>query len=248
MFLAQLASLMGPSLAPTAPKPQAVSSPALPVDDTPTDDIHNETVPAANAAPVDNNPVEPAPVTIIVQDPDPNPALNLPTFNTLPDVPSSMFMSTVALSCTPSPLLTNAAAPADPTTPTCQTLDTSEPGPDCLLADSPLTGHASLNQPLYPAKPIIEITQRPAHASKCACIKSPSPSLTPPPLTSGVSSSNSAPIALTSSSPSSLPSLSNVKMLVVLHKALHAVTEVLDLALKGHTLSKKALGKRKLCN
>ncbi|KAI6154729.1 hypothetical protein BKA82DRAFT_23350 [Pisolithus tinctorius] len=100
----------------------------------------------------------------------------------------------------------------------------------------------ALTPPWYPAKPVVEITQRPAH------VKSPSPSPTPPPSTSGTSSSNSVPTPSTSSSPPSLPALSNAEMLVVLCEALHAATKVLDQASKGHVASEKALGKRKSCD
>ncbi|KAI6148779.1 hypothetical protein BKA82DRAFT_18586 [Pisolithus tinctorius] len=275
-LLVCLGSLMGPSLAPPAPEPQAVSSPALPVDALPIDIIQDELAPATTTTLVDHTPAEPMPATIVAQELDPSPALNLPTFNMLLDTSSSTStsMSTIAPSRTPSPLLLDTAMPVDPTMPTCQALDASKPGLDHLPANSPLTGHMSLNHPLndlvqsqawvqvlcmgstppaltppqYPAKPIIKITQRPAHASKCAHIKSPSPSLTPPPLTSGMSSSNLAPTPLASSSPPLLPSLSNAEMLVMLCKALHTATEVLDQASKGHIASKKALGKRKLHN
>ncbi|KAI6143600.1 hypothetical protein BKA82DRAFT_26206 [Pisolithus tinctorius] len=166
-----LASLMGPLLAPGVSKPQIIISPVLPDNNPPIGhDIHNETVPAANAALVDNNPTEPTPGTNVIQEPVPNPALDLPSFNTLPDVPLSTSTSTVTPSCTlspslpsslypPSPLMPtvspnqpttvqDAPMPADPTTPPHQTLDISEPGPDCLPADSPLTGHTSLDCPL----------------------------------------------------------------------------------------------------
>ncbi|KAI6140540.1 hypothetical protein BKA82DRAFT_23763 [Pisolithus tinctorius] len=298
VLLACLGSLMGPSLAPPAPEPQAVSSPVLPVNTLPVDIIQDKPAPTTTATLVDHTPTEPMPVTVVTQELDPSPALNLPTFNMLPDTPSSMSTSTstVTLSHTPSPSLLgpldppspltptispdclvsvpDAATPVDPTTPTCQALDASKPGLDHLPANSPLTGHMSLNCPLndlvqsqawvqalcmgstpptltppqYPAKPVIKITQRPACTSKHTHIKSPSPSPTPPPPTSGMSSSNSAPTPSASSSPPLLPSLSNTEMLVMLHKALHAMTEVLDQALKGHIMSKKALGKRKSCN
>ncbi|KAI6144025.1 hypothetical protein BKA82DRAFT_33694 [Pisolithus tinctorius] len=291
-------SLQGPSLAPTAPDPQAVSSPAVPVDAPPIDIVQDELAPISTTTLVDHTPAEPMPATIVTQELDSSPALDLPTFDTLPDTPSSMSTSTSTIvpSHTPSPSLPgpldppspltptispnclvsvpDTATPADPIMPTCQTPNTSESGLDHLPADSPLTGHMSLDFPLnnsaqyqawvqalctgstppaltppcYPAKPIVEITQRPAHTSKHAHVKSPSPSPTPPPSTSGASSSNSAPTPSTSSSPPSLPSLSNTEMLVVLHEALCAVTEVLDQASKGHIASKKALGKRKSHN
>ncbi|KAI6140762.1 hypothetical protein BKA82DRAFT_4363098 [Pisolithus tinctorius] len=286
-LLVHLGSLMGPSPAPTAPEPQAASSPALLVDAPPADIVQDELAPTTTAALVDHTPTEPSPATVVVQELDASPTLDLPTFNTLPDAPSSTStsMSTIAPSRTPSPSLLghldppspltptvspnhpvsapDAAVPVDPTTPTCQTLNASASGLDRLPANSPLTGHMSLDHPLvlcmgstppaltpprYPAKPVVEITQRPACALKCARVKSPSPSLTPPPSTSGTSSSNLAPTPSTSSSPPSLPSLSNTKMLVVLHEALRAATEVLDQASKGHVVSKKALGKRKLRN
>ncbi|KAI6139686.1 hypothetical protein BKA82DRAFT_24342 [Pisolithus tinctorius] len=343
VLLACLGSLMGPSLAPTAPEPQATSSPALLVNAPPTDIVQDELAPATTAALVNRTPTEPSPVTVIVQELDASPTLDLPTFDMLPDAPlsTSTSTSTVAPSHMPSPSLPghldppspltptispdhpvsapDAATPADPTMPTCQTLNASVSGLDCLPANSPLTGHVSLNRPLtvlgspvsngkstipigilsllnvlrrmvvspsthpspvtivtslepsalepwgsnvlctgstppaltpphYPAKPVVKITQRPAHALKRARVKSPSPSLTPPPLTSGTSSSNSAPTPSTSSSPPSLPSLSNAKMLVVLCKALHTATKVLDQASKGHVASKKVLGKRKSCD
>ncbi|KAI6002566.1 hypothetical protein F5J12DRAFT_893960 [Pisolithus orientalis] len=148
MLLAQLASLMG-LLPPTPiPEPQALA-------------------PAATTALVDHTPAEPTPVTIIIQELDPSPTLDLPTFNMLPDIPLST--STIMPSHTPSPLLPNpldppsplmptvspdclasvpdAATLADPTTPTHQALNAFEPGPDHLPADSPLTGHMSLNCP-----------------------------------------------------------------------------------------------------
>ncbi|KAI6139181.1 hypothetical protein BKA82DRAFT_4365167 [Pisolithus tinctorius] len=114
----------------------------------------------------------------------------------------------------------------------------------CCMGSTP----PALTPPCYPAKPVVEITQRPARASKCTHVKSPSPSLTPPPSTSGASSSNSAPPPSTSSSPPSLPSLSNAEMLVVLREALCTTTEVLDRASKGHIASEKVLGKRKSRN
>ncbi|KAI6153041.1 hypothetical protein BKA82DRAFT_28945 [Pisolithus tinctorius] len=344
MLLAHLGSLMGPSPAPTAPEPQAASSPALPVDAPPTDVVQDKPAPATTAALVDHTLAEPSSATIVVQELDASPTLDLPTFNTLPDAPlsTSTSTSTVAPSRTPSPSLPghldppspltptvspnrpvsvpDAAAPADPTMPTCQTLNISESGLDCLPADSPLTGHTSLDRlsnadrlgesglqwqvyrpdwhielvehtlkdgsfpiylpvpcdhchvarandsaqsqawvqvlcmgstppaltpPRYPAKPVVEITQRPARTSKRARVKSPSPSPTPPPSTSGASSSNSVPTPSTSSSPPSLPSLSNAEMLVVLREALRTATKVLDQASKGHVASEKALGKRK---
>ncbi|KAI6152499.1 hypothetical protein BKA82DRAFT_29552 [Pisolithus tinctorius] len=298
-LLAHLGSLMGPSLAPTAPEPQAASSPALPVDAPPAD--------------------VPTPATTVVQELDPSPTLDLPTFDTLPDALSSTSTSTstIAPSRTPSPSLPT-LPPADPTMPTRQTLDVSESGLECLPANSPLTGHVSLDRPsstvpigtssssndggfpiyppspaivvaslepsalepwgsnardsvlltslqndsaqsrawvqalctgstppLSPLLPVVEITQRPARASKRTRVKSPSPSPTPPPSTSGASSSNSAPTPSTSSSPPSLPSLSNTEMLVVLREALRTATDVLDQASKGHVASEKALGKRK---
>ncbi|KAI6140980.1 hypothetical protein BKA82DRAFT_4362503 [Pisolithus tinctorius] len=98
----------------------------------------------------------------------PAPLSTFPPSNMLPDTPSSTSTSTVvAFLGTPSPSLLghldppsplmptvspdhpvsvpDAAAPADPTTPTCQTLNVSESGLDCLPANSPLTGHASLD-------------------------------------------------------------------------------------------------------
>ncbi|KAI6154767.1 hypothetical protein BKA82DRAFT_23268 [Pisolithus tinctorius] len=335
MLLAHLGSLMGPSPAPTAPEPQAASSPALPVNTPPTDIVQDEPAPTTTTALVNHTPAEPSPATVIVQELDTSPTLDLPTFDMLPDAPSSTStsMSTITLSCTPSPSLPghsdppsplmptvspdhpasvpDAATPAAPTMPTCQTLNISESGLEHLPANSPLTGHASLDcpsnadhlgesglqwmavspstrlssatvvtslklsalepwgsnahvvvnfalctgstppaltPPHYPAKPVVEITQRPARTSKRTRVKSPSPSLTPPPSTSGASSSNLAPTPSTSTSPPLLPSLSNTKMLVVLHEALCATTEVLDQALKGHVASKKVLGKRKSCN
>ncbi|KAI6145452.1 hypothetical protein BKA82DRAFT_21320 [Pisolithus tinctorius] len=368
VLLACLGSLMGPLLAPPAPEPQVVSSPVLPVNTLPVDVVQDKLAPATTTALVNHTPAEPTPVTIVIQEPDPSPALDLPTFNTLLDTPSSTSMSTstIAPSHMPSPLLPgpldppspltptvspnhlvsvpDTAAPADPTTPTHQALNASKPGLDHLPANSPLTGHVSLDHPStilgspvsngmstvptgtlnllnvlqrmavspsthpspvtvvmllkpsalepwgsnahivvnfailvlytcnnlvqsqawvqalcmgstppvltppwYPAKPVIKITQRPARTSKRTHVKSPSPS-PPPPLTSGASSSNLAPTPLTSSSSPSLPSLSNAEMLVMLHKALHATTEVLDQASKGHVMSEKVLGKRKLHN
>ncbi|KAI6154192.1 hypothetical protein BKA82DRAFT_24244 [Pisolithus tinctorius] len=328
VLLAHLGSLMGPLLALMAPEPQAISSPALPVNTPPADIVQDELAPATTAALVDHNPAEPSPVTIIVQEPDASPTLDLPTFNMLPDTPSSMSTSTSTIvpSHTPSPLLPghldppsplmptilpnspvsapDAAMPAYPTTPTCQTLNTSESGLDRLPADSPLTGHTSLDCPsnadhlresglqwmaaspsTCPSPAIIVTSLEPSalepwgsnvhvvvnfailvlytfpslgpgalhglysshsHPSSCAHVKSPSPSLTLPPSTSGMSSSNLVPTPSTSSSPPSLPSFSNAEMLVVLHKALHAATEVLDQASKGHIASEKALGKGKL--
>ncbi|KAI6000219.1 hypothetical protein F5J12DRAFT_894980 [Pisolithus orientalis] len=285
-LLVCLGFLMGPLPAPLAPKSQAISSPALPVNTPPIDVSQDKLAPTTTTALVDHTPAEPMPVTVVIQGLDPSPALDLPTFDMLPDAPSSTSMSTVMPSHTPSPLLLgpldppspltptvlpncpasvpDAATPADPTMPTCQALDTSEPGLDRLPADSPLTGHMSLDHPSndlvqsqawvqvlctgstpptltppqYPAKPIVKITQRLTHALKHSCIKSPSPSLTPPPSTSGASSSNSVPTSSTSSSPPSLPSLSNAEMLVVLCKALCTMTEVLDQASKGHVTSK----------
>ncbi|KIO00403.1 hypothetical protein M404DRAFT_29552 [Pisolithus tinctorius Marx 270] len=362
VLLAHLGSLMGPSLAPTAPEPQAASSPALPVDAPPADVVQDEPAPATTTAPVDHTLAEPTPATTVVQELDPSPTLDLPTFDTLPDALSSTSTSTstIAPSRTPSPSLPgpldppspltptvspdrpvsvpDAATPADPTMPTRQTLDVSESGLECLPANSPLTGHVSLDRPStvsgspvsngestvpigtssssnvlrrmaaspstrpspaivvaslepsalepwgsnardsvlltslqndsaqsrawvqalctgstppaitpprYPAKPVVEITQRPARASKHTRVKSPSPSPTPPPSTSGASSSNSAPTPSTSSSPPSLPSLSNTEMLVILREALRTATDVLDQASKGHVASEKALGKRK---
>ncbi|KIO06802.1 hypothetical protein M404DRAFT_24486 [Pisolithus tinctorius Marx 270] len=345
-------SLQGPSPTPMAPEPQAASSPALLVNAPPTDVVQDELAPATATALVDHIPAEPSPATVVVQELDASPTLDLPTFDMLPDTPSSTStsMSTVAPSCMPSPSLPghldppsplmptvlpdrpvsapDTAAPADPTMPTHQTLNASMSGLDHLPADSPLTGHASLDHPLtvsgspvsngestvpigtssssnilrrmavspfihlspatvvaslelsalepwgsnnnlaqsrawvqalcmgstppaltppcYPAKPVVEITQRPARTSKRAHVKSPSPSPTPPPLTSGASSSNPAPTPSTSSSPPSLPSLSNAEMLVILCKALRAATDMLDQASKGHVASEKALGKRKL--
>ncbi|KAI6148797.1 hypothetical protein BKA82DRAFT_22518 [Pisolithus tinctorius] len=365
-LLVRLGSLMGPLPAPMAPEPQAASSPALLVDAPPADVVQDEPAPATTAALVDHTLAEPSSATVVVQELDASPTLDLPTFDTLPDTPSSTSTSTstVAPSRMPSPSLPghldppsplmptispdrpvsvpDAAAPADPTMPTRQTLNVSESGLDRLPANSPLTGHASLDRPStvsgspvsnggstvpigtssssnilqrmavspstrlspatvvtslepsalepwgsnacvvvnfvilapytcndsaqsqawvqalctgstppaltpphYPAKPVVEITQRPACASKRACVKSPSPSPTPPPSTSGTSSSNSVPTPSTSSSPPSLPSLSNAEMLVVLRKALRAATEMLDQASKGHIASEKALGKRK---
>ncbi|KAI5986269.1 hypothetical protein F5J12DRAFT_787259 [Pisolithus orientalis] len=170
-LLAQLASLMGPLPPPPVSKPQAIISPMQPVNAPPVDVIQDKLAPVATTALVDHTPMEPMPMTVIVQDLDPSPALDLPTFNMLPDIPSSMSMSmsTVALSCTPSPSLpgpldppppltpttspdhptsiSDAAMLADPTTPTHQVLNASEPGPDHLPADSPLTGHTSLDCP-----------------------------------------------------------------------------------------------------
>ncbi|KIN96991.1 hypothetical protein M404DRAFT_32720 [Pisolithus tinctorius Marx 270] len=339
-------SLQGPSPAPTAPEPQAASSPVLPVDAPPADVVQDELAPATTAALVDHTLAEPSSATVVIQELDASPTLDLPTFNMLPDTPSSTSTSTVVPSRTPSPSLLghldppsplmptvspdhpvsvpDAAAPADPTTPTCQTLNVSESGLDCLPANSPLTGHASLDHPstisgspvsnggstvpigtssssnvlrrmvvspstcLSPATivaslepsalepwgsnarvvvnfiilapytttrhspepgsrcfPVVEITRRPAHASKRTRVKSPSPSPTPPPSTSGMSSSNPVPTPSTSSSPPSLPSLSNAEMLVILREALRTATEVLDQTSKGHVASEKALGKRK---
>ncbi|KIO11751.1 hypothetical protein M404DRAFT_20375 [Pisolithus tinctorius Marx 270] len=171
VLLAHLGSLMGPSLAPMAPEPQATSSPALPVDAPPADIVQDEPAPATTAAPVDHTLAEPTPATAVVQEPDPSPTLDLPTFDTLPDALSSTSTSTstIAPSRTPSPLppgpldppspltptvspdrlvsVPDTAAPADPTTPTRQTLNVSESGLECLPADSPLTGHASLDHP-----------------------------------------------------------------------------------------------------
>ncbi|KAI6150355.1 hypothetical protein BKA82DRAFT_24712 [Pisolithus tinctorius] len=170
-LLAHLGSLMGPSLAPTAPEPQAASSPALPVDAPPTDVVQDEPAPATTTTLVDHTLAEPTPATAVVQEPDPSPTLDLPTFDTLPDALSSTSTSTstIAPSRMPSPSLLgpldppspltptispdrpvsvpDAATPADPTTPTCQTLDISESGLECLPADSPLTGHMSLDRP-----------------------------------------------------------------------------------------------------
>ncbi|KAI6139936.1 hypothetical protein BKA82DRAFT_25266 [Pisolithus tinctorius] len=375
-LLERLGSLMGPSLAPTAPEPQAAPSPVLPVNAPPADVVQDKPAPATTTALVDHTLADPSPATIIIQELDTSPTLDLPTFDTLPDAPlsTSTSTSTVAPSRMPSPSLPghldppsplmptilpdrlvsvpDAAAPADPTMPTRQTLNVSESGLDHLPADSPLTGHTSLDRPStisggpvsnggstipigtssslnilrrmvvspsirlspvtvvvslepsalepwgsnvhvvinfvipapytcmsstlffndlaqsrawvqalctgstppaltpphYPAKPVVEITQRPARASKRAHVKSPSPSPTSPPSTSGASSSNLVPTPSTSSSPPSLPSLSNAEMLVILCEALRTATEVLDQASKGHVTSEKALGKRKLRN
>ncbi|KAI6154732.1 hypothetical protein BKA82DRAFT_23344 [Pisolithus tinctorius] len=246
VLLACLGSLMGLSPPLPASQPQAVVFPVQPVNTPPVDVVQDEPAPTTTTALGGHTPAEPTPVAVVIQELNPGPALDLPTFDMLPDALASMSTSTstVTLSHTPSPSLLgpldppspltptispnclasvpDIAMPADPI-PTCQALDTSEPGLDHLPADSPLTGHMSLNHPL-----------------------SPTPSLTPPPSTSDASSSNSVPTLLTSSSPSSLPLLSNAKMLVMLHEALHATIEVLDQALKGHAASKKALGKRKL--
>ncbi|KAI6139096.1 hypothetical protein BKA82DRAFT_24584 [Pisolithus tinctorius] len=164
-------SPQGPSLAPTAPKPQAISSPALLVNAPLADIVQDEPAPMPTTALVDHTPAEPAPATIVVQEPDPSPTLDLPTFDTLPDAPlsTSTSMSTVAPSRTPSPSLPghldppspltptvspdcpasvpDTAMPAAPTMPTCQTLNISESGLERLPADSPLTGHMSLDRP-----------------------------------------------------------------------------------------------------
>ncbi|KIO07104.1 hypothetical protein M404DRAFT_24192 [Pisolithus tinctorius Marx 270] len=171
-LLVHLGSLMGPSPAPTAPEPQAASSPALLVDAPPADIVQDELAPTTTAALVDHTPTEPSPATVVVQELDASPTLDLPTFNTLPDAPSSTStsMSTIAPSRTPSPSLLghldppspltptvspnhpvsapDAAVPVDPTTPTCQTLNASASGLDRLPANSPLTGHMSLDHPL----------------------------------------------------------------------------------------------------
>ncbi|KIN95185.1 hypothetical protein M404DRAFT_34380 [Pisolithus tinctorius Marx 270] len=340
VLLVCLGLLTGPLLTPTAPEPQAASSPVLLVNAPPTDIVQDKPAPATAAALVNHIPAEPSPATIVVQELDASPTLDLPTFDMLPDTPSSTSTSTSTVA--PS----HAAAPAAPTMPTHQTLNVSESGLECLPADSLLTGHMSLialqtqtmsgspvsngestiligtlsssnvlqrmvvspstcpspativtllelsalepwgsnvcivvnfiilapytttrhspelgsrrlcmgstppalTSPCYPAKPVVEITQRPARTSKHAHVKSPSPSPTPPPSTSSASSSNLAPTPSTSSSPPSLPPLSNAEMLVVLHEALRTTTEVLDQASKGHVTSEKALGKRKSCN
>ncbi|KAI6140761.1 hypothetical protein BKA82DRAFT_24196 [Pisolithus tinctorius] len=163
-LLVHLGLVMGPSLAPMAPEPQVVSSPALPVNAPLADIVQDKLAPVTTAALVDHTPAEPTPVTVVVQEPDPSPTLNLPTFNMLPDAPLSMSTSTstIALSHTPSPSLPghldppsplmptvspdhpasvpDAATPAAPTMPTHQTLNISESGLECLPADSPLTG------------------------------------------------------------------------------------------------------------
>ncbi|KAI6139179.1 hypothetical protein BKA82DRAFT_4365161 [Pisolithus tinctorius] len=165
MLLACLGSLMGPLPAPMAPKPQAVSSPALPVDAPLADVVQDEPAPATTAALVDHTPAEPMPATVVIQELDPSPTLDLPTFDTLPDAPSSTSTSTSTIvpSRTPSPSLPGHLDPPSPlmptvspdhpasvpdaATPTCQTLNISKSGLECLPANSPLTGHMSLDRP-----------------------------------------------------------------------------------------------------